>query len=178
MCIVLVCSGDDTVLRVYDGNGNMKARIDNAQLENYGSSFNYHRDYFATGSFASDTKIYSISRVSSTQEYQKFTKIMNKFLTRLYDAEFECTDSVSVELPPPMYLALMNSSQMFQSANDHVENITPLYIDPNDQDQELVAKVKANIKKFYIKSFIPDATIQQIVDNTIMEHKRDQNPQQ
>ena len=103
---------------------------------------------------------------------------MNKFLTRLYDAEFECTDSVSVELPPPMYLALMNSSQMFQSANDHVENITPLYIDPNDQDQELVAKVKANIKKFYIKSFIPDATIQQIVDNTIMEHKRDQNPQQ
>ena len=129
---------------------------------------------FATHYTMSNTRF--LRKVYNIQS--KFTKIINKFLTRLYDAEFECTDSVSVELPPPMYLALMNSSQMFQSANDHVENITPLYIDPNDQDQELVAKVKANIKKFYIKSFIPDATIQQIVDNTIMEHKRDQKPQQ
>ena len=98
MCIVLVCSGDDTVLRVYDGNGNMKARIDNAQLENYGSSFNYHRDYFATGSFASDTKIYAISRVSSTQEYQKFTKIMNLAGPRssVFDVSFDQHDRVGV----------------------------------------------------------------------------------
>ena len=77
-----------------------------------------------------------------------------------------------------MYLALMNSSQMFQSANDQVENITPLYIDVENEDPQLVAKVKARIKKFYMKSFIPDDTIKEIVDNTTMEHKRDQKPQQ
>ena len=129
---------------------------------------------FATHYTMSNTRF--LRKVYNLQA--KFTKIMNKLLTRIYDAEFECTDSVSVELPPPMYLALMNSSQMFQSANDQVENITPLYIDVENEDPQLVAKVKARIKKFYMKSFIPDDTIKEIVDNTTMEHKRDQKPQQ
>lgn len=98
MCILLVCSEKDTVLRLYDCYGSLKARIDNAQLENYGSAFNYHHDYFATGSFAADTKIYSISRVTSTQEYQKFSKIMNLAGPRssVFDVSFDQHDRVGV----------------------------------------------------------------------------------
>lgn len=76
MCIVLVCSGSDTVIRVYDANGALKSRIDNAQVENYGSAFNYHQDFFACGSFGSDTKVFAIVRSSSTREYQRFIKAM------------------------------------------------------------------------------------------------------
>ena len=103
----------------------------------------------------------------------KFTKIINKLLTRIYDAEFECNDSVLVELPPPMYLALTNSSQMFQSANEHVENVAPMYIDVDNEDPVLVAKVKAKIKKFYMRSFLPDEALEQIVEQTRMEFVRD-----
>ena len=72
----------------------------------------------------------------------------------------------------------MNSSQMFQSANEHVENITPLYIDVDNEDPALVAKVKARIKKFYMKSFIPDEAIQQIVDSARMEFEKDKKNEQ
>lgn len=76
MCIVVVCGDKDTVLRVYDGSGTLKARVDNAQLENYGSAFNYHRDFFATGSFAPDSKVYAITRATTTREFAKFGKVM------------------------------------------------------------------------------------------------------
>lgn len=98
MCILLVCKERDTVLRLYDCTGSLRCRIDNAQLENYSSSFNYHRDFFATGSFAADTKIYSIARVSSSQEYQKFTKVMNLAGPRssVFDVSFDQHDRVAV----------------------------------------------------------------------------------
>lgn len=103
MCILLSCCDKDTVLRVYDCNGSLKARVDNAQLENYGSAFNYHRDFFATGSFAPDTKIYSISRVTSSQEYQKFSKIMNLAGPRnsVLDVSFDQHDRVGVVSKDP-----------------------------------------------------------------------------
>lgn len=129
---------------------------------------------FATHYTMSNTRF--LRKVYNLQA--KFTKILNKLFTRIYDAEYECTDSVTVELPPPMYLALMNSSQMFQSANDHVENITPLYIDVDNEDPALVAKVKARIKKFYMKSFIPDEAIQQIVDSARMEFEKNKKNEQ
>lgn len=105
----------------------------------------------------------------------KFTKIINKLLTRIYDAEFECNDLVSVELPPPMYLALMNSSQMFQSANEHIENITPMYIDIDNTDPGLVSKIKAKIKKFYMRSFLPDDRIIEIIDQAKMEFEKEKS---
>ena len=105
----------------------------------------------------------------------KFTKIINKLLTRIYDAEFECNDLVSVELPPPMYLALMNSSQMFQSANEHIENITPMYIDIDTTDPALVSKIKGKIKKFYMRSFLPDDRIVEIIDQAKMEFEKEKS---
>ena len=103
----------------------------------------------------------------------KFTKISSKLLTRIYDAEFDCQDTVTIELPPPMYLALTNSSQMFQSANEHVENVTPMYIDVESNDPVLVNKIKAKIKKFYMKSFLPDAMLERIVSQAKMEYEKE-----
>ena len=98
MCIVLVCSGSDTVIRVYDANGSLKSRIDNAQVENYGSAFNYHHDFFACGSFGSDTKVCAIVRSNSTHEYQRFIKAMSLSGVRssVYDVSFDQHDRVAV----------------------------------------------------------------------------------
>lgn len=98
MCIVLVCSGSDTVIRVYDANGALKSRIDNAQVENYGSAFNYHQDFFACGSFGSDTKVFAIVRSSSTREYQRFIKAMtlSGVHSSVYDVSFDQHERVAV----------------------------------------------------------------------------------
>lgn len=103
----------------------------------------------------------------------KYTKICNKLLTRIYDAEFECEDSVNIELPPPLYLSLTNSSQMFQSANEHAEQIAAMYIDVNNEDSVLVDKVKSSIKKFYMRSFIPEKAITQLIDQARMEFAKE-----
>ena len=98
MCILLVCGDKDTILRLYDSSGSLKARIDNAQLENYVSAFNYHRDFFATGSFASDSKVYASSRANTTREYQKFGKVMVLAGPRgaVYDVSFDQHDRAAV----------------------------------------------------------------------------------
>ena len=98
MCILVVCGDKDTVLRLYDSSGSLKARIDNAQLENYGSAFNYHRDFFATGSFASDSKVYAISRANASREYQEFGKamILSGPRSAVYDVSFDQHDRVAV----------------------------------------------------------------------------------
>ena len=86
------------MIRVYDGSGNLRARIDNSQLENYGGAFNYHREFFATGSFASDTKIYAIQRVTSSREYKKFGKVMTVTgpTSSAYDVAFDQHDRAAV----------------------------------------------------------------------------------
>lgn len=73
-------------------------RIDNSQLENYGCAFNYHREFFATGSFAPDTKIYSIARVTSSREYKKFSKVMTVTgpTSSAYDVAFDQHDRIAV----------------------------------------------------------------------------------
>ena len=98
MCILFTCSDHDTMIRVYDGSGNLRARIDNSQLENYGGAFNYHREFFATGSFASDTKIYAIQRVTSSREYKKFGKVMTVTgpTSSAYDVAFDQHDRAAV----------------------------------------------------------------------------------
>lgn len=98
MCIVLVCSGSDTVIRVYDANGSLKSRIDNAQMENYGSAFNYHQDFFACGSFGADTKVYAIVRSTSTHEYQRFIKAMTLagVHSSVYDVSFDQHERAAV----------------------------------------------------------------------------------
>ena len=102
----------------------------------------------------------------------KYTKICNKILTNIYDAEFECEDSVYIELPPPMYLAMMNSSQMFQSANEHVDNVMTMYMDQNAEDSELFDLAKAKVKKYFLRSFLPDEAITDIIEQARMEYAR------
>ena len=124
---------------------------------------------FATHYTMSNTRF--LRKVYNLQS--KATKIFNKILTRVYDAEFETCDSVEVELPPPMYLSLLGMSQIFDNANTQVESILPLYVDVDNEDPELVSRVKGRLKKFYMKSFLPDEAIQRIIDTTRMELKRD-----
>lgn len=129
---------------------------------------------FATHYTMSNTRF--LRKVYNLQS--KFTKIINKLLTRIYDIEFDCEDSVTIELPPPMYLNLMNSGQMFQSANEHVENVTPMYIDVDNEDPQLVSMVKNRIKKFYMRSFLPDEALTRLVDQARMDFERNRKPEE
>lgn len=106
----------------------------------------------------------------------KTKKFFDKILTRIYDAEFQCDDSVEVELPPPMYLNLMNFTQIQAQTRDTVEFVAPLYIDVENSDPRLVSKVKAGITKFYLKSFLPDDAIKKIVDKCEMEFAKEKDP--
>ena len=122
---------------------------------------------FATHYTMSNTRFLRV--ISNLQA--KFTKICNQILTRIYDAEFECDDLVEVELPPPMYLNLMNINQLQQNATETTEFITPMYYDTEAQTANPVevARFKAEVKKFYMKSFIPDKAIKRIKDKVSME---------
>ncbi len=124
---------------------------------------------FATHYTMSNTRF--LRKVYNLQS--KFTKICNKILTKIYDAEFECQDAVTIELPPPMYLNLINSDQIMQSAEAHVNNVTPMYIDVENEDPELVALVKSRIKKFYMKSFVPDDALTSIVERARIDFAKD-----
>ena len=97
----------------------------------------------------------------------KFKRICDKVLTKIYDAEYECTDSIDVMLPPPMYLNLMNTSQIFQSANDMATNATEIYA--GDKSAPVQERFQRKIKRFYMQTFLPEDDIMQMLAESEME---------
>jgi len=113
---------------------------------------------FATHYTMSNTKF--LRKVYNRQS--KFKKICDRILTKVYDAEFDCEDSIDTTLPPPMYLNLINTGQIFQSTNEMVQNTTDMYA--GDQSADVQANFSRSLKKYYLATFLPTDEIEKMLD--------------
>jgi hypothetical protein len=106
----------------------------------------------------------------------KTEKIFNKILTKIYDAEYECQDIITVTLPPPMYLNLQNTSQIFQMANDMAQNATDMWA--GDQEDDVQQRFSRGVKKHYLGSFLPMDVFDKLLDDAKMASKQKQKPEE
>jgi len=120
---------------------------------------------FATHYTMSNSKF--LRKVYNRQTKTK--RISDKIVTKIYDAEFECEDIIDTTLPPPMYLNLVNTEQIFQSANTMAQNAMDMYA--GNEDAEVQASFGRGVKKYYLSSFIPVDEFEKMLDAARMEAK-------
>ena len=121
---------------------------------------------FATHLTMTNTKF--LQKIYNRQA--KTERVFNKIVTKIYDAEFECNDSIVVKLPPPMYLNVINSGQIFQQATDVAGQIADIYGGSDlANNQEALDRFARKIKKNYIVSFVNEEQIEQFKNEALME---------
>jgi hypothetical protein len=100
-------------------------------------------------------------------------KIYNKVLTKIYDAEYECQDTIEMQLPPPMYLNLINTSQILDQADQLTQATVEMYA--GDKDQGVQDIFKRKVKKNYVSSFLPEDTLNTLLNEAEMEFAKNNN---
>jgi hypothetical protein len=104
----------------------------------------------------------------------KFQTIGGKVLTKIYDAEYECQDTIEMQLPPPMYLNLINTVQILDQAEQLATTTTDLYA--GDKDQGVQEIFKRKTKKNFISSFLPEDRLDQLLEESELEFERSKPP--
>ena len=92
----------------------------------------------------------------------KFQKHINNIINTLYRNEF-INDNITltVMLPPPMFLNITNTNQMMTNVNEYSQSVAQLIMDP-DEDEEVKNEVIREINKFNLGSYLNIPEIEEI----------------
>jgi hypothetical protein len=77
------------------------------------------------------------------------TRIVNK----IYNNEFDDNITLSVVLPPPMFLNITNTNQMMTNVNEYSQSVAQLILDP-DEDEKIKNEVIREINKYNLGSYL------------------------
>lgn len=96
-----------------------------------------------------------------------YNQILSELYTKIYQAEYDTTDIINVELPMPSMLKLSNVSQLLSVGNDIIQNITNM-LSPTDDDQTKLTFV-GKLMEYYFGSFLPMPKLKQLYDDAKVE---------
>lgn len=83
----------------------------------------------------------------------KYQKNLTNIFNKLYANEFDDNITLSVVLPPPMFLNLTNTNQMMTNVNEYSQSAAQLILDP-DEDESVKNEVIREINKTYLGSYL------------------------
>lgn len=95
----------------------------------------------------------------------EYSPILSTIFTKIYQAENDCDDIVEVKLPVPSMLRLSNTSQMIQTANDIIQNVTQMMYGA-DPREEAKLEFTSQLMKFYLGDILPMDEINKCKDKT------------
>lgn len=106
----------------------------------------------------------------------RFESPASDIITKIYNAEFEEDDELTINLPPPMFLNITNTNQIMDNTNQLVESVTDMEM-AEEQDDELKAIFKRNLKRHYLGSFIDLDVVERIKNKSKQEQQLKKGPQ-
>lgn len=98
----------------------------------------------------------------------RYQKILSDIITKIYQAEYNCNDTVEVKLPPPAMLNFTNTSQLLASGNELIQNIVQMKMGA-EMDEEVKATFTGKLMQYYYNSFLPMNEINKLADETRIE---------
>ena len=96
---------------------------------------------------------------------------LSNIMTKLYNYEFDETDTITVKLPPPTYLNLMQTSGMLDNNDAYCTKIMELMM-PTEED-EVKLLFKKNLSKELLSTFIDYEMINKVIEQTKMEYEKE-----
>lgn len=98
-------------------------------------------------------------------------KMFSRIISKIYNYEFNDDngnhDEITVELPPPLYLAATNTSQIASAVVDLSTVAAAAYVDENDAN--LLGAVKRYFQQDMLGSLFPPGTMEKIVNKAKIE---------
>lgn len=98
----------------------------------------------------------------------KFQANLTRIFNKIYNNEFDDNITLSVVLPPPMFLNITNTNQMMTNVNEYSQSVAQLILDP-DEEEPIKNEVIREINKFNLGSYL---NIQELED---IAHKAKQH---
>jgi hypothetical protein len=99
------------------------------------------------------------------QAYQKFLSLI---CTKIYQAEYDTTDTVEVKLPPPAFLNFTNVTQLLGMGGELINNIVQMKMGA-EQDEEIKAEFIGKLMRYYYETFLPIDEIDKLADEAKIE---------
>ena len=93
-------------------------------------------------------------------------------LSKIYNTEFDENDELQVMLPPPSYLNIANTNQMFQNVTEHISQILEMEM-AEEQDEKLKALFARKLKRHYLSTYLDTKSIDTIKDQAMIEAKQE-----
>lgn len=91
----------------------------------------------------------------------KFQKNITHIIDKIYNNEFDDNISLSVILPPPMFLNITNTNQMMTNVNEYSQSVAQLILDP-DEDESVKNEVIREINKFNLGTYLNIPELEEI----------------
>lgn len=92
----------------------------------------------------------------------KFQKNITRIINKIYNNEFEDNITLSVMLPPPMFLNITNTNQMMTNVNEYSQSVAQLIMDPNE-DENVKNEVIREVNKYNLGSYLNIPELEEIV---------------
>ena len=80
-----------------------------------------------------------------------------------------------MQLPPPMYLNTVNTAQIFQQSGEVVGQIAEIYGSSIANNADALARFTNKLKRMYISSFVNEDAVQNLLDEALLESKKEED---
>lgn len=96
----------------------------------------------------------------------KFQSNLTRIFNKIYNNEFDDNITLSVVLPPPMFLNITNTNQMMTNVNEYSQSVAQLLLDP-DEEEPVKNEVIREINKFNLGSYLNIPELEDIAHKAI-----------
>ena len=107
----------------------------------------------------------------------KFQKNITRIVNKIYNNEYNDNITLSVMLPPPMFLNITNTNQMMTNVNEYSMAVSNLMLDPNESE-EVKNEVIREINKFNLGTYLDLQKLDDIVKKAKQQAAKDNNESQ
>lgn len=97
--------------------------------------------------------------------------IYSQIITKIYNTEFDESDKLEIELPPPGFLSLINTNQVIASTRENVDAIVEMEM--AGESDELISIFRKKLMRHYLNGYLDTKNINTLKKQSEMEWNRD-----
>lgn len=104
----------------------------------------------------------------------KFQKNLTRIFNKIYNNEFDDNITLTVMLPPPMFLNITNTNQMMTNVNEYSQSVAQLILDP-DVEEAVKNEVIREINKYNLGTYLNIPELEEIAHKAIQRVAAESN---
>lgn len=104
----------------------------------------------------------------------KYQENLSRMFNKIYNNEYDDNITLSIKLPPPMFLNITNTNQMMTNVNEFSQSVAALMLDENEDDKVKSAVIR-EINKNNLGSYLDIENLEEITKRAKQEAAKNIN---